>query len=125
MTNLLHKAAWFAAGLLTLQATAALADGMKPGEQYQGMVVACATQEEAETLQGLVVSGDMNNVTAYLQAEDNSCAVGPSRFVVVEQVSPAKTDGKGNTWKIVQIAIAGEADAYLLTTANLMVSDNT
>ena len=112
------------AGLLMLQATAARAQEMKPGQPYQGMIVACGTQGEAETLRGFVVMGDMDKAKDYLQADDNSCAIGPVRFVAEIQVGDVKTDAKGNTWKIVKIALPA-ADAYLVTTADLVLSDNT
>ena len=117
-------AAVFACGALTLQATAALAQQMKPGEQYQGTVVACANENDAETLRGIMVSGDMDKVAAYLQDDSNTCAAGPARFTVVAEVSPAKTDSKGNAWKIVKVAVPG-AEGFLLTTADLAISDNT
>jgi uncharacterized membrane protein len=114
----------FACGALTLQATVALAQQIKPGEQYQGTVVACSTEREAETLRGIVLSGDTDKIGAYLQDDSNSCAVGPARFTVVAQASAAKTDSKGNAWKIVKIAVPG-AEGFLLTTADLAFSDNT
>jgi hypothetical protein len=117
-------AAIFACGALTLQATVALAQQILPGGEYQGTVVACSTVGEAETLRGIVLTGDMTKVAAYLQDDANTCAVGPARFTVVAQASPAKTDPKGNAWKIVKIAVPG-AEGYLLTTADLTLSDNT
>ena len=73
----------FVAGsLLTLWTAATLAQEMQPGEQYQGVIVACSRQDEAEALTGLVVSGDLEKAKTYLQSEDNSCDVGPYQFIV-------------------------------------------
>jgi len=117
-------AAVFALGALTLQATVAIAQQIKPGEEYQGTVVACANQNEAEALRGIVITGDMDKVAAYLQDDSNTCAVGPAHFTVVAEVSPAKSDTKGNAWKIVKVAVPG-AEGFLLTTADLALSANT
>ncbi len=114
-----------ASALLMLQATMARALELKPGERYQGTIVACGTQQEAETLRGFVVSGALEKAKAYLRANDNSCeAGGPVPFVVMAEVSKARTDTRGNAWRIVQIALPA-AKAYLLTTADLVVGDNT
>ena len=114
-----------AGGLLALQATAAFAMQIKPGGRYEGTIVACSTQQEAETLRGFVVAGDVAKAKAYLEADDNSCgAGGPIPFVVMQEVSDAKADAKGNEWRIVKIALP-TAEAYLLTTADLVVSQNT
>ena len=80
--------------------------------------MACGTEEEAEALRDLVVSGDVDKATAYLQADDNSCAVGPVRFVVMVQVSRAETDPLGHSWKIVKIALPS-SEAFILTTADM------
>jgi hypothetical protein len=86
--------------------------------------VACGTQREAETLRGFVVSGDVARLEAYLRAADNSCSVGPRAFVVVAQIGVTKTDVRGKTWKLVKIKLA-DAEAYLITTANLIVGQAT
>jgi len=112
------------AGLLMLQAAAARAQDIKPGKSYEGMVAACGTVGEAETLRGLVITGDLDRAKDYVQADDNSCAVGSVRFIAQEQVGETKTDAKGNAWKIVKIALPA-AEAYLVTTADMVVGDNT
>ena len=90
------------------------------------MIVACSRQDEAETLTGFVVSGDLERAKAYLQSEDNSCDVGPYHFIVVEQVGETRIDAEGNAWKIVEIALpTSAAEAYLLTTADLIAGSNT
>jgi len=118
------RAAGFIAGLLMLHATSARALEIKPGQPYQGTIVACGTQGEAETLRGFVVKGDLDRAKNYLQANDNSCAVGSVRFVAVVQVGAARTDASGNAWKIVKIALPA-TEAYLVTTADLVVSQRT
>jgi len=113
-----------AAGAMLMLNTAAHALVIEPGKQYLGTVVACGTQQEAETLRGFVVTGDMDKAKAYLAADDNSCTVGPTRFQVVVQVSETKTDPLGHGWKIVKIALPA-TEAYLLTTADLVASQAT
>ena len=88
------------------------------------MIVACSSEDEAETLRGLVVTGDVDKAKEFLDADDNSCAVGPVRFVAMEQVGQTKTDATGHVWKIVKIELPA-AEAYLVTTADLVLSDNT
>jgi len=88
-TNRLLPGVCFAGAVLSLYASAALADEIRPSAQPDRMVVVCATQDEAETLQGAVVAGDSNNVTAYLRAGHNACAGGGARFVVVAGVGEA------------------------------------
>jgi hypothetical protein len=112
------------AGALLMLTAAAHAVVIEPGKQYLGTVVACGTQHEAETLRGFVVSGEMDKATAYLAADDNSCAVAPVRFVVVVQVSATRNDPLGHGWKIVKIALPA-SEAYLLTTADLVAGQTT
>jgi hypothetical protein len=110
--------------LLMAWAAAVRAQQIEPGQRYQGVILTCGTQEEAETLMGLVVSGNMEKTRTYLQSDDNSCDIGPFRFVVMQQVGETRIDANGNAWKIVEIALP-TAEAFLLTTGNLVGSGNT
>lgn len=85
------------------------------GQMYSGTIVACAKLDEARVLIGLVTTRDMGEVKTYMQAEDNSCGVGESKFTPKEQIASVE-DSKGLTWSIVKIQMeAGEA--YLVTSS--------
>ena len=113
-----------AAGFVAMAALPALASGIKPGEAYQGQIVACGTQKEAETLRGFVIAGNLGKAKDYLKATDNTCGVGAVRFIPEAQVGVTRTDPKGNAWKIVKIALP-TTEAYLVTTADVLVGEAT
>jgi len=69
--------------LLMSLATAARAEPVLQDRPEHGKVIMCAARDAAKARQGLLPTGKMNNVTAYLEADENACAVGPARLVVV------------------------------------------
>lgn len=117
--NIAFLSAAFGAFAL-LSSGAASATEIKPGQPYQGQIVACGSEHEAETLLGFVVAGNLDKAKAYLKADDNTCGVGATRFVPEQEIGTAKTDPKGNAWKIVKIALP-TTEAFLVTTADFVV----
>jgi hypothetical protein len=113
-----------AGAMILLCSTAAFASEIKPGQPYQGQIVACGTETEAETLRGFVISGDLDKAKNYLQADGNTCGVGSVRFIPEAQVGETKNDPKGNGWKIVKIALP-TSEAFLVTTADFVVGEAT
>ena len=107
-------------GFVAMAAVPALATDIKPGQAYQGEIVACGTQQEAETLRGFVIAGKLDKAKDYLRATDNTCGVGAVRFIPEQEIGAAKNDQKGHAWKIVKIALP-TTEAYLVTTAELVV----
>jgi hypothetical protein len=105
--------------MLLLASASAFATQIKPGQAYQGQIVACATEKEADTLFGFVTSGDFDKAKSYLQAEGNTCGVGSTRFIPEKQIGETRTDPKGNVWKIVKIALP-TTEAFLVTTADFV-----
>jgi hypothetical protein len=97
---------------------------IKPGQPYQGQIVACANQQEAETLRGFVIAGELTKARDYLQANDNTCGVGSVRFIPEEQIGKPEIDSKGNTWTIVRIVLP-TTEAFLVTTADFVVGEAT
>ena len=119
-----YRAAIAAAGALVALSTAASASEIKPGKPYQGQIVACAIQQEAETLRGFVIAGNLAKARDYLKASDNTCGVGSVRFIPEEQVGKTETDAKGNVWTIVKIVLP-TSEAFLVTTADFVVGQLT
>jgi hypothetical protein len=113
-----------ACGLLLLSAASAVAAQIKPGKTYQGQIVACANEREANTLLGFVTRGDYDKAKRYLQADGNTCGVGSARFTPEKQIGETRTDPKGNVWKIVKIALP-TTEAFLVTTADFVAGVST
>jgi hypothetical protein len=108
-----------ACGLLLLSAASAFATQIKPGQTYQGRIVACGTEKEANTLLGFVTRGDYDKAKRYLQADGNTCGVGSTRFIPERRIGETRTDPKGNVWTIVKIALP-TTEAFLVTTADFV-----
>jgi hypothetical protein len=102
-----------ACGVLLFSSTAAVAVQIKAGRSYQGQIVACGSEQEADTLLGFAVSGDLDKAKKYLEVDDNTCGVGSARFI------PTRTDPSGNAWKIVKIELP-HTEAFLVTTADFL-----
>ncbi len=111
-----------AGGLLLLSSAAAFAAEIKLGQPYQSQIAACGTEQEAETLRGFAISGDLDKAKDYLQAADNTCGFGSVRFILEAQIGKTETDPKGNEWKIVKIALP-TSEAFLVTTADFVVGE--
>jgi hypothetical protein len=111
--------AFLLASALLLGAPAHAQTVLTTGQTYEGTIVACAQQSEAETLLGYVVHGDMDTAKTYLADDGNTCSVGPAPFLVKGQVGIVQTDPKGNAWKLVQIVLPSGTEGYLLTTSPL------
>ena len=110
--------------LIGLASTPAGATEMKPGQPYQGRIVACGSQHEAETLLGFVVSGKLDKEKNYLKADGNTCGVGSARFIPESEIGAAKTDPDGRAWKIVKIHLP-TTEAFLVTTADFVAGEPT
>jgi hypothetical protein len=110
--------------LVVVCSGAALATEIKPGQPYQGQIVACGVEQEAETLRGFVIAGKLDKAQDYLKAEGNTCGVGSVRFIPEEQIGQTKTDAKGNGWKIVKIVLP-TTEAFLVTTADFVAGEPT
>jgi hypothetical protein len=119
-----YRVGFAAAGALIALSTAALASEIKPGQPYQGQIVACAIQQEAETLRGFVIAGELAKAKDYLKANDNTCGVGSVRFIPEELIGQTKIDASGNAWSIVKIVLP-TAEAFLVTTADFVVGQAT
>lgn len=113
-----------ACGLLLLPSASAFATQIKPGQTYQGQIVACGTEKEANTLLRFVTSGDFDKAKSYLEADGNTCGVGSVRFIPEQQIGETRTDPKGNVWKIVKIALP-TTEAFLVTTADFVAGEAT
>jgi hypothetical protein len=110
--------------LIALASGPASASEIKPGQPYQGQIVACGSEQEAETLLGFVASGKLDQAKDYLKADGNTCGVGAVRFVPENEVGTAKTDPDGHAWRIVKIHLP-TTEAFLVTTADFVVGDAT
>jgi len=110
--------------LIGLASAPASANEIKPGQPYQGQIVACGNEQEAETLRGFVTSGKLDQAKDYLKADGNTCGVGSVRFIPEAEVGTARTDPDGHAWKIVKIQLP-TTEAFLVTTADFVVGDAT
>jgi hypothetical protein len=109
---------------MALWSGTALGTQITPGHPYQGQIVACAIEQEAETLRGFVIAGALDKAQDYLKAEGNTCGVGSVRFIAEEQIGQTMTDAKGNAWKIVKIVLP-TTEAFLVTTADFVAGEAT
>jgi len=110
--------------LIGVAPTPAGATEIKPGQPYQGQIVACGEQKEAETLLGFVASGKLDQAKDYLKADGNTCGVGSVRFIPEAAIGTTRTDPDGHAWKIVKIHLP-TTEAFLVTTADFVVGDAT
>jgi hypothetical protein len=110
--------------LIGLAPAPAGATEIKPGQPYQGQIVACGEQKEAETLLGFVAAGKLDQAKDYLKADGNTCGVGSVRFIPEAEIGTTRTDPDGHAWKIVKIHLP-TTEAFLVTTADFVVGDAT
>ena len=110
--------------LAGLVPTSAGATQIKPGQPYQGQIVACGSQTEAETLLGFVTSGKLDKAKDYLKQDGNTCGVGSVRFIPEAEVGSARNDPQGHAWKIVKIHLP-TTEAFLVTTADFVAGEAT
>ena len=108
-----------ACGVLLFSSSAAVAIQIEAGRPYQGQIVACGSEQEADRLLGFAVSGDLDKAKKYLEVDDNTCGVGSARFIPVQQIGQTRTDPSGNAWKIVKIELP-HTEAFLVTTADFL-----
>lgn len=113
-----------AGALVALWSTSARATDIQPGRSYQGQIVACESEQDAKSLRGFVIAGELTKARAYLKATNNTCGVGPARFIPEEQIGKTEKDRKGNAWKIVKIELP-TAEAFLVTTADFIAGQMT
>ncbi len=104
--------------MIALFAVRANATEIELGQPYQGLIIACGTLEDANTLRDLVTS-DMNKTKDYLQADGNSCGAGNVKFIPEEQIGTKKTDKDGHQWKVVKIQLP-DTEAFLVTSADVV-----
>ena len=87
------------------------------GGQFQSTVVECGSLTDAFLLLDKV-SESADAAKSFLEAADNTCAVGPSQFTPIEQVGKDTPDHDGHVWRLIHVETL-QGTRYIMTTAEL------